>query len=262
MSWFEAKDYFSLSKEEELESLFSASNMVWDILDLLEGFIRDSIKPNVSALLAEGPLMTKAAALIEGEAIFGVEWEEDNGLKVFKEGHLIEGAALVMPGAYIAGDSIEIKRGAIIEPGAMLKGPTIIGEETEVRQGAYVRGSVLSFKGCVIGHATEAKNLLMLEGAKAGHFAYLGDSLLGGDVNLGAGTKLANLKMVQAPFRFKAGGETIEVKRRKFGAVLGDKVETGCNSVTSPGVLMGPGSKLLPNVTAKGGYYPPRSLIH
>ena len=143
----------------------------------------------------------------------------------------------------------------------MIKGPSIIGAGTEVRQGAYVRGSVLTLERCVVGHCTEAKNLLMLAGAKAGHFAYLGDSLLGAEVNLGAGTKLANLKMVDAPHRFRVGDAEETAERRKFGAILGDGVETGCNSVTSPGVLMAPGCRVLPNATVKGGYYRRRSVV-
>jgi NDP-sugar pyrophosphorylase family protein len=143
----------------------------------------------------------------------------------------------------------------------MLKGPVIIGAGTQVRQGAYVRGSVLTMEDCVIGHVTEAKNVLMLKGAKAGHFAYLGDSILGCDVNLGAGTKLANLKLLKLPFKFQIGSETATVDRRKFGAILGDRVATGCNSVTSPGVILGPDSLVLPNVTVKGGCYASRSVI-
>ena len=168
---------------------------------------------------------------------------------------------MILPWAFFSDDDIEIGQGVLVETGAMLKGPSVIGEGPEVRQVAYVRGQVMSLKECVIGHATEAKNLLMLDGAKAGHFAYLGDSVLGRDVNLGAGTKLANLKMLDAPFRFRVEGEVVEVSRRKFGAVMGDGVETGCNSVTSPGALLAPACKVLPNVTVKGGYYPKRSLL-
>jgi NDP-sugar pyrophosphorylase family protein len=130
-----------------------------------------------------------------------------------------------------------------------------------VRQGAYVRGAVWSSPGAIIGHATEAKNTLLLPGAKAGHFAYLGDSLLGREVNLGAGTKLANFKMTNQPYRFRVSGQETEVRRRKFGAVLGDGSATGCNAVTNPGVLLGRKAKVLPNVSVPSGYYPARTLI-
>ena len=101
----------------------------------------------------------------------------------------------------------------------------------------------------------------MLDGAKAGHFAYLGDSLLGREVNLGAGTKLANLKIVPGPVRVPVEGQVLKVDRRKFGAVLGDGVETGCNSVTSPGTVMAPGCLVAPNTTVAPGYYPRKTVI-
>jgi bifunctional N-acetylglucosamine-1-phosphate-uridyltransferase/glucosamine-1-phosphate-acetyltransferase GlmU-like protein len=208
--------------------------------------------------------VTEAAALVGGEAVFGIEWSLDGphgGFVATKDGRVLEGAALILPGALIADDAVELGPDVLVETGAMIKGPAIFGAGTHVRQGAYVRGSVLTLEGCVVGHCTEAKNLLMLRGAKAGHFNYLGDSLLGSEVNLGAGTKLANLKMLDSAFRYLVGGSVEVVDRRKFGAVLGDGVETGCNSVTSPGALLAPGCRVLPNVTVKGGYYRRRSIV-
>ncbi|MDR1487359.1 MAG: glucose-1-phosphate thymidylyltransferase [Deltaproteobacteria bacterium] len=262
MSWYAPQTFFKLPENDPLEKLFSCSDYVWDALDNLKTYIRDQIKPNVETLRARGSLVTQAAAIIGNETVFDVDWRfEDSKFVVSKDGAVLDGAALVLPGAFLSDDDLEIGEGVLVETGAMLKGPSIIGRGTEVRQGAYVRGSVLSGEKCIIGHATEAKNVLMLSGAKAGHFAYLGDSIIGSEVNLGAGAKLANLKMLQTPYRFKVDDQILEVNRRKFGAILGDRVETGCNSVTSPGVLMGPDCKLLPNVTAKGGYYPRKSLL-
>jgi NDP-sugar pyrophosphorylase family protein len=105
------------------------------------------------------------------------------------------------------------------------------------------------------------KNAVMLDGAKAGHFAYLGDSVLGREVNLGAGTKLANLKMVNRPYTIKAGEETHRVTRRKFGAIIGDRTETGCNTVTNPGTILGPRCLVAPCQAVPPGYHPPRSVI-
>ena len=116
----------------------------------------------------------------------------------------------------------------------------MIGSDTEIRQGAYIRGDCLVGKGCVVGHTTEIKGSIMMDGAKAGHFAYIGDSILGNDVNLGAGTKLANLKMMAGSIVVTADKKRYDTGRRKLGAILGDRTETGCNSVTSPGTLMGP----------------------
>ncbi|MDR1297305.1 MAG: glucose-1-phosphate thymidylyltransferase [Deltaproteobacteria bacterium] len=256
--------FFELKDGDIIHRHSRRAEFVWELIPLLKEIIRVELRPNVSGILARGRLVAEPAALVRGEAVFGVDYGPGGGGADFvcrKDGLVLEDAALVLPGAYIEDEAVELAPGVLVEPGAMIKGPSIIGRGTEVRQGAYVRGSVLTGARCVVGHATEAKNTLMLDGAKAGHFAYLGDSLLGAGVNLGAGTKLANLKMVDAPYRFVFNGETTQVGYKKFGAVLGDGVETGCNSVTSPGVLMGPGSVLLPNTTARGGYYPNRSIL-
>jgi len=173
----------------------------------------------------------------------------------------LEDAAIIMPGAYLFDDRIIIGPRTVVEPGALIKGPTVLGAGVEVRQGAYLRGNCLIYDGCVVGHATEVKGSIMLDGAKAGHFAYVGDSILGRDVNLGAGTKLANLKMVRGSVSFAFNRQRYDTGRRKLGAILGDGAETGCNSVTSPGTLMGPGSVVYPGVSVTTGYYPARSYI-
>ena len=143
----------------------------------------------------------------------------------------------------------------------MIKGPSVIGEDCEVRQGAYMRGNCLVGNGCVVGHATEMKGSIMLDGAKAGHFAYIGDSILGRDVNLGAGTKLANLRMIPGSIVLRSGNERYDTGRRKLGAILGDQTETGCNSVTSPGTLMGPRSIVYPAMSVSGGCYPAKTYV-
>jgi bifunctional N-acetylglucosamine-1-phosphate-uridyltransferase/glucosamine-1-phosphate-acetyltransferase GlmU-like protein len=101
----------------------------------------------------------------------------------------------------------------------------------------------------------------MLNGSKAGHFAYIGDSILGNEVNLGAGTKLANLKIIDVEMSIRVEGEAFKTGLRKLGAILGDGAETGCNSVTSPGTLLGKGSLVYPCVNVPGGFYPDRSII-
>jgi NDP-sugar pyrophosphorylase family protein len=115
--------------------------------------------------------------------------------------------------------------------------------------------------GCVVGHVTEMKNAIMLPGAKAGHFAYIGDSILGKGCNLGAGTKLANLRLIKGPIKFFYQKKQVDTGLRKLGAILGDRTETGCNSVTNPGTLLGPGCLVSPNATVKAGYYPARTVI-
>lgn len=141
--------------------------------------------------------------------------------------------------------------GTIVEPGAYIEGPCWIGSGCEIRHGAYIRGNVIVGNNCVIGHSTEVKNAVFLNGAKAGHFAYVGDSILGNDVNLGAGTKLANLRFDRKDVVVRAGQETYKTGIKKFGALLGDSAQTGCNSVTNPGTIFLKGAVCYPceNVT-------------
>ena len=143
---------------------------------------------------------------------------------------------------------VYIEDSCSIEPYSYIKGPAYIGKGTEVRHGAYIRGYCYIGRDCVIGHSTEVKESIFFDKAKAGHFAYVGNSLLGSNVNLGAGTKLANLKLKKNLVYYKDpfSGERISSGLKKFGAIMGDSVATGCNSVLSPGSLLFPGSSILP----------------
>jgi UDP-N-acetylglucosamine diphosphorylase / glucose-1-phosphate thymidylyltransferase / UDP-N-acetylgalactosamine diphosphorylase / glucosamine-1-phosphate N-acetyltransferase / galactosamine-1-phosphate N-acetyltransferase len=134
---------------------------------------------------------------------------------------------------------ISIGEGTVIEPGAYIKGPCIIGKNCSVRHGAYIRGDFIAGNGCVIGHDTEIKNSIMLDKAQAGHFAYLGDTILGNRVNLGAGTKCANLKLDHKNVIVHFENQVYDTGLKKFGAIIGDDSQTGCNSVTNPGSLLG-----------------------
>ncbi|MCB9229337.1 MAG: glucose-1-phosphate thymidylyltransferase [Deltaproteobacteria bacterium] len=142
-------------------------------------------------------------------------------------------------GVYIEG-KVAIAKSAKIESGAFIRGPAVIGPGSEVRHGAYIRGNVFVGKDCVVGHTTEVKNSCLLDGAKAGHFAYIGDSVLCRETNLGAGTKIANLKLNRDPVRFRdpRSGHIVNSGLKKFGAIIGDRAQTGCNSVLSPGSLL------------------------
>lgn len=159
----------------------------------------------------------------------------------------------VEEGAHIFGDDVEIQEGAQVEAGAYIRGPALIGSGTEVRHGAYVRGNVLTGKDCVIGHDTECKGAIFLDHAKAAHFAYVGDSILGNGVNLGAGTKLANLKVVAGNVDvLSPEGRPVATGLRKLGALLGDGVELGCNTVSSPGTVVGRNSLVYPLASIRG----------
>jgi len=167
----------------------------------------------------------------------------------------------ISPQAYLIDpELISIGEGSIVEPGAYIKGPCVIGKRCVIRHGAYVRGQVITGDDCVIGHDTEIKNTILLNGVHAAHFAYLGDSILGNKVNLGAGTKCANLKLDHGYISVHWNGQRIKTPFRKFGAIIGDGTQIGCNTVTNPGCLLGQGVLCYP-CTNVSGFVPSRSTI-
>jgi NDP-sugar pyrophosphorylase family protein len=113
----------------------------------------------------------------------------------------------------------------------------------------------------VVGHTTEVKHSIFFNDAKAGHFAYLGDSILGNNANLGAGTKFANLRFLPGNVQVRTDSGVIDSGLRKLGAILGDRAQTGCNSVTNPGTLIGPDGILMPNTTAASGFHSKKAVI-
>jgi len=167
---------------------------------------------------------------------------------------------IVEDGAILKGEDIYIGRNSRVQSGAMIVGPTILGNNVEVRHGAYIRGNVIAGDGAVIGHASEVIRSILLAGAKAPHFNYVGDSILGSKVNLGAGTKLSNLKNDESEIKVHADGTVYNTGVKKFGAVLGDGCMLGCNSVTNPGTLMGPNCRVYPNAVVSG-YFPPNTIV-
>lgn len=171
----------------------------------------------------------------------------------------------IHPTAVLSGKNIVIEEGATIEAGAHITGPTYICKGASIRHGAYVRGDVYLSPGAVIGHTTEAKGALLLPDAKAAHFAYVGNSVLGADCNLGAGTKLANLRFDHGPVSIRVGAERYETGLKKCGAMMGNRSQTGCNAVTNPGTIFLPGTFLRPTVCGSGlisNRLPARSSSH
>lgn len=170
------------------------------------------------------------------------------------EGSISSQAYLIHP------ELISIGEGSIIEPGAYIQGPCLIGKHCVVRHGAYIRGNVLTGNHCVIGHDSEVKQALLLDHAHAAHFAYVGDCILGNEVNLGAGTKCANFKLDHACINLRVEGQRIPTQMRKLGAIIGDKSQIGCNSVTNPGTLIGQEVRCYPCLNIDG-FIPSRSLV-
>lgn len=159
----------------------------------------------------------------------------------------------IPPGVYLDHpELISIGKGTLIEPGAYIRGPCLIGQNCVIRHGAYIRGDLITGDECVIGHATEVKHCIFLNRVRAGHFAYLGDSILGHDVNLGAGTKCANLRLDGGEIALRFEGRRYGTGMRKLGAIIGDGGQTGCNAVTNPGTLFGPGVVCYPCVNVGG----------
>lgn len=155
-------------------------------------------------------------------------------------------------------EEISIGEGTIIEKGAYIKGPCVIGKNCIIRHGSYLRGNVITGDFCVIGHCSEVKNSVLLNHAAAPHFSYVGDSILGNDVNLGAGVKCANFRLDKKEIVVEADGRSFSFD--KLGAIIGDGSQIGCNSVLSPGVFLCKNVFCYPNLTIKG-YIEERGIV-
>ena len=141
---------------------------------------------------------------------------------------------------------------ATVAPTAFLGAPCIIGANTDVRHCAFVRGSALVGEGCVVGNSVELKNVILFDSVQVPHFNYVGDSILGYKSHMGAGSVTSNVKSDQTLVTVKNGEERIETGLKKFGAMLGDHVEVGCNSVLNPGTVVGRNSNIYPTSCVRG----------
>ena len=141
---------------------------------------------------------------------------------------------------------------AKIAPTAFLGAPCIIGPDTEVRHCAFVRGSALVGAGCVVGNSVELKNVILFDGVQVPHYNYVGDSILGYKSHMGAGSITSNVKSNKTLVTVQDGDQRIETGRKKFGAILGDFVEVGCNSVLNPGTVIGPHTDIYPLSCVRG----------
>ena len=147
-----------------------------------------------------------------------------------------------------------------IAPTASLTGPVIIGPNTAVRTCAYIRGSVLIGADCVVGNSVELKNVIIFDHVQVPHFNYVGDSILGYSSHMGAGAVTSNVKSDRTNVVVRDGDERYETGLRKMGAILGNNVEVGCNSVLNPGTMIGPGSRVYP-LTSVRGVIPPKHIL-
>lgn len=150
------------------------------------------------------------------------------------------------------GENIWIAKSAKVAPTACLNGPLIIDEEAEIRHCAFVRGSAIIGKGAVVGNSTELKNVILFNGVQVPHYNYVGDSVLGYKSHMGAGAVTSNVKSDKKLVIVKGEGLRIETGLKKFGAMLGDYVEVGCNSVLNPGTVVGRNSNIYPTSCVRG----------
>lgn len=150
------------------------------------------------------------------------------------------------------GEDVWIHKTAKIYPNNYIAGPCIIGPKTEVRPGAFIRGKALVGADCVVGNSTELKNVILFDHVQVPHYNYVGDSILGYCSHMGAGALTSNVKQDKTPVTVKAGEEKLETGLKKFGAMLGDHVEVGCNSVLNPGTVVGRGSRVYPLSMVRG----------
>ena len=156
-------------------------------------------------------------------------------------------------------EDVWIAKDAVVFPSAYIHGPCIIGHGTEVRHSAFIRGSALVGDNCVVGNSTELKNVILFDNVQVPHYNYVGDSLLGFRAHMGAGSITSNVKSDKTLVVITDGTDRMETKRKKVGAMLGDGVEVGCNSVLNPGVIIGRGSSVYP-VSCVRGVIPPLSI--
>ena len=180
---------------------------------------------------------------------FTYPWEALSGLKEFIQQL---GEKLDKTEYREISPKVWVHHSAKLAPTAYLGAPCIIGAETEVRHGAYIRGSALVGKNCVVGNSVELKNVVLFDGVQTPHYNYVGDSILGYKAHMGAGSITSNVKSDKTLITVRCGEESVETGMKKIGAMLGDCVEIGCNSVLNPGTVIGKNSQVYPLSCVRG----------
>ena len=199
--------------------------------------------------------LTKTLA---GEYLAGFEypWQALPGIGDLIEklsGELTDEYRQYAPGVWV-------HQSAVIAPSALIEPPCIIGAETEVRHCAFIRGCTLVGAGCVVGNSVELKNAILFDGVQVPHFNYVGDSILGYKSHLGAGAVTSNFKLDGSLVTIREGNERYETGLQKVGALLGDRVEVGCNSVLNPGTMIGRDTVVYPGNSIRG-VVPANSIV-
>ena len=189
---------------------------------------------------------TIAAKIFEGKTY---PWEVLPLIKDF----ILELGETLDPAEYEnRGENVWIAKDAVIAPTASINGPCIIGKSAEIRQCAFIRGNAIVGEGAVVGNSTELKNVILFNKVQVPHYNYVGDSILGYFSHMGAGSITSNVKSDKKLVVVKNGEEQIETGFKKFGAMLGDHVEVGCNSVLNPGTVIGRWTNIYPTSCVRG----------
>ena len=199
---------------------------------------------------------TEHAVLFEGCTY---AWEALKGIKNYIQAHLKPELRNRCEGTAYIGEQVYIGEGTVVEDGVMIKGPAIIGRNCQIRHGAYLREEVIIGDECVVGNSCELKNVLLFNNCQVPHFNYVGDSILGHKAHLGAGVILSNVKVVQGNVIVDHEGKRLDTGLRKFGALLGDYTDIGCNAVLNPGSIIGRSSLIYP-CTNWRGVLPPNAI--
>ena len=200
---------------------------------------------------------TEHASLFEG---CENAWEALKRLRDYVHANLRPALRNKCEGQAFIGKQVFIGEGTVLEDGVMIKGPAIIGRNCEIRHNAYIREDVIVGDACVVGNSCELKGSLLFNEAKVPHFSYVGDSILGHLAHLGAGVKISNVKLMAGNVTVEINGKQVDTGLRKFGALLGDRTDVGCNTVLNPGSIIGRGSVIYPNTNWRG-VLPANSIV-
>lgn len=192
---------------------------------------------------------TEHAALFEG---CEYAWQALGRLKDYLAAQIKPALHNQCDGVAYIGAQVYIGEGTLVEDGAMIKGPAIIGRNCQIRHNAYIRENVIVGDDCVVGNACELKNSVLFNKCQVPHFNYVGDSILGFKAHLGAGVILSNVKIVAGNVMVVIEGGQLDSGLRKFGALIGDYAEVGCNSVLNPGSIIGRQSLIYPCTNWRG----------
>ena len=232
--------YFGQESLNKYPEIFKGIERVWEAIPRIKQYVAEKTKGMSEQVIDKTADISKFA-VIEGPVIIGAK------TKINPFVHL-EGR-----GPVIIGDNCLIQASAVIE------GPCIIGNNVELRPSTYLRANSIIGDNCI--YRGEMKNSLMLPESVGAHWPYAGDSIIGSKVNLGARTTLANLKVKPSNVKINIAGEVIDTKLEKLGAIIGDKVSTGCHSETNPGTIIGPEVMIYPGATIGPGHFEGHHII-